>query len=322
MELTKKIKLALDETRILILGAQILLGFQFRAVFSDRYEELPGSLQCLDGVALFPMICVVALLITPGPYHRIVQNGEDSRSFHHLVTTIASLALVPFAIALGLDVVVTFGHLFGEVSGMVAGITAGAVAIGFWYGYPLAKRRYNCEQESVMTTRPTEEPAATPLDIKIEQMLTEARVILPGAQALFGFQLAIVFTRSFADLPVVSMIMHATSLVLVTLTVVLLMAPAAYHRIVYAGEASVDMYRVGSALVTSATIPLALGLAGDMYVVMTKITASAAPAIVAAGAVFILLIGLWHAYPLVRAGKAHRPRSKKPIGRIGVDWPL
>jgi hypothetical protein len=38
MELTKKIKLALDETRILILGAQILLGFQFRAVFSDRYD--------------------------------------------------------------------------------------------------------------------------------------------------------------------------------------------------------------------------------------------------------------------------------------------
>jgi Family of unknown function (DUF6328) len=102
-----------------------------------------------------------------------------------------------------------------------------------------------------MTTRPTEEPAATPLDIKIEQMLTGARVILPGAQALFGFQLAIVFTRSLADLPVVSMIMHATSLVLVTLTVILLMAPAAYHRIVYAGEASADMYRVGSALATS-----------------------------------------------------------------------
>jgi len=303
MELTKKIKLALDETRILILGAQILLGFQFRAVFSDRYEELPGSLQCLDGVALFPMICVVALLITPGPYHRIVQNGEDSRSFHHLVTTIASLALVPFAIALGLDVVVTFGHLFGEVSGMVPGITAGAVAIGFWYGYPLAKRRYNCEQESVMTTHPTEEPAATPLDIKIEQMLTEARVILPGAQALFGFQLAIVFTRSFADLPVVPMIMHAASLLLVTLTVVLLMAPAAYHRIVYGGEVSADMYRVGSALVTAATIPLALGLAGDTYVVISKTTVSPAIAVAAAVAAFILLIGLWHAYPLARAGK-------------------
>jgi hypothetical protein len=217
MELTKKIKLALDETRILILGAQILLGFQFRAVFSDSYEELPAGLRYLDGVAILPMMCVVALLITPGPYHRIVQNGEDSRSFHRLVTTIANLALAPFAIALGLDVVVTFGHLFGEVSGVFAGITAAAVAIGFWYGIPLAKRRHNCKQESAMATRPPEKSPATPLDVKIEQMLTETRVILPGAQALFGFQLAIVFTRSFADLPVVSMIVQAASLLLVTL---------------------------------------------------------------------------------------------------------
>src|SRR5215469_7046239 len=279
MELTKKIRLALDETRILILGAQILLGFQFRAVFSDRYEELHTTLRYLDAIAILPMICVVALLITPGPYHRIVQNGEDSRSFHGLVTTIADLALVPFAIALGLDVVVTFGHLFGEVSGLVAGITAGVVAIGFWYGFPLVKRWHNCEQENAMTACPAERSSATPLDVKIEQMLTEARVILPGAQALFGFQLAIVFARSFANLSAVSMIVHAASLLLVTLTVVLLMAPAAYHRLVYAGEASADMYRVGSALVTAATVPSALGLAGDTYVVMTKITTSQAIAV-------------------------------------------
>src|SRR6516162_9022923 len=43
---------------------------------------------------------------------------------------------------------------------------------------------------------------------KTEQMLTEARVILPGAQALFGFQLAIVLTRSFEQLPRASRI-HA-----------------------------------------------------------------------------------------------------------------
>ena len=45
------------------------------------------------------------------------------------------------------------------------------------------------------------------------------------------------------------------------------MAPAPYHRIVYAGEDTEDMYRVGSALVTGATLPLGLGLAGDVYVV-------------------------------------------------------
>jgi len=285
----------------MIVSAQILLGFQLRAVFSDGYEELPAALRYLDGFAILPMICVVALLITPGPYHRIVENGEDSRSFHGLVTTIANLALVPFAIALGLDVVVTFGHLFGEVSGVFAGIAAGGVAIGFWYGIPLTKRRYNREQESAMTTRTADKSSATPLDVKIEQMLTEARVILPGAQALFGFQLAIVFTRSFAGGPAVSMIVHAASLLLVTLTVVLLMAPAAYHRLVYAGEASADMYRVGSALVTAATIPLVLGLAGNTYVVMFKITISPAVATAAAVATFILLIGLWQA-----AKRTHR----------------
>jgi len=38
MELSKKVKVALDETRMLILGAQILLGFQFRGVFVDGYD--------------------------------------------------------------------------------------------------------------------------------------------------------------------------------------------------------------------------------------------------------------------------------------------
>jgi hypothetical protein len=40
-----------------------------------------------------------------------------------------------------------------------------------------------------------------PLHTRIEQMLTEARVILPGAQALLGFQLAIVLTDTFESCP-------------------------------------------------------------------------------------------------------------------------
>src|SRR6266550_6560 len=115
MELSKKVKIALDETRILILGAQILLGFQFRGVFSDGYEQLPTHARYLDGLALGLMVCVVGLLITPGPYHRIVEAGEDSGNFHRLVTVITDLALLPFALALGLDLFITAGRVFGEV---------------------------------------------------------------------------------------------------------------------------------------------------------------------------------------------------------------
>jgi hypothetical protein len=301
MELSKKVKIALDETRILILGAQILLGFQFRGVFSDGYEQLPTHARYLDGVALGLMVCVVGLLITPGPYHRIVEDGEDSGNFHRLVTVLADLALLPFALALGLDLFITAGRVFGEVAGAVAGTAATAVAVGFWYGLPRLRRRYTGEQERAVTSSQTQERSSTPLHAKIEQMLTEARVVLPGAQALFGFQLAIVLTQSFEQLPSASKIAHAASLFLVALAVVLLVAPAAYHRIVYAGEDSQDMHRVGSALVTAATIPLALGLVGDVYVVITKIVGTPTAGLIAGSLALVLLIGLWYAYPLVAA---------------------
>ena len=158
-----------------------------------------------------------------------------------------------------------------------------------------------------MTSGNTDERSSTPLHAKIEQMLTEARVVLPGAQALFGFQLAIVLTQSFEHLPPASIIIHAASLFMVAIAVVLLITPAAYHRIVYDGEDSDDMYRVGSALVTAATVPLALGLAGDVYVVITKIAASPAVGLAAGGLALIFLVGLWHIYPLLVA--SHRTRT-------------
>jgi Family of unknown function (DUF6328) len=92
MELSKKVKLALDETRMLILGAQILLGFQFRGVFNDGYDQLATEARYLNGLALGLMVLVVGLLIAPGPYHRIVEGGADTSHFHAVVTVIADLA--------------------------------------------------------------------------------------------------------------------------------------------------------------------------------------------------------------------------------------
>ena len=76
-------------------------------------------------------------------------------------------------------------------------------------------------------------------------MLTEARVILPGAQALLGFQLAIVLTETFERLPSPSRLLHAAALVSVALSVVLLITPAALHRIVWAGEDTEAVFRIG-----------------------------------------------------------------------------
>ena len=311
MELSKKVKTALDETRMLILGAQILLGFEFRAAFSDGFDQLSGHSRHLEALALTLMVTSVALMITPGPYHRIVEGGRDSGAFHNVTAVIANLSLLPFALALGIDVFVSIERICGSTGALAAGIGAAAVALALWYGMPRVAALSTGQKERAMTERQRTERPSTPLHVKIEQMLTEARVILPGAQALLGFQLSIVLTQSFETLSGSSRIVHALSLGLVALAVMLLVAPAAYHRIVYAGEDSDDMHRVGSMLVTAATVPLALGMAGDIYVVIGKIIGPTT-GLTAAALGLVILTGLWYGYPLAVA-LTRRPAMSRRV---------
>ena len=187
---------------------------------------------------------------------------------------------------------------------IAAGATGAGVALALWYGLPQLRQRFVGERERMITRGQSNEPADTPLHVKIEQLPAEARVILPGAQALLGFQLAIVLTRAFEQLPKASIIVHAGSLFLVALAVMMLMAPAPYHRIVYAGEDAEDMYRVGSALVMGATLPLGLGLAGDVYVVIAKISGSYVIGSFTGALAFVFLIGLWYIYPIIVARRS------------------
>jgi hypothetical protein len=86
------------------------------------------------------------------------------------------------------------------------------------------------------------------------------------------------------------------------------MAPAAYHRIVYAGEASQRFHELGSRFVMAATVFLALGLAADVYVVIAKI-AGATIGLGAAVAALVLLVGLWHVSPIFI--RSHRGGTSK-----------
>jgi hypothetical protein len=117
-------------------------GSSFAAPLSDGFDQLPTDVRYLDGLALGLMVCVVGLLIAPGPYHRIVEGGADSGQFHRVVTVIAELALLPFALALGLDIFVTASRIFGEAGSAGAGTTAAALAIAFWYGLPRMRKRH------------------------------------------------------------------------------------------------------------------------------------------------------------------------------------
>lgn len=315
MKLASKIKIGLDETRMLVLGAQVLVGFQFRGVFADGFEHLPELSRYLNAVALLLMMVTLGLLILPGLYQRVVENSLDSARLYHFTGRVAGLALAPFAVSLGLDIGIATERLWGAAGGIFAGAAMGLVAVAFWYALGALKTRSNGHTERAMSARDTDKLEDPGLHEKTDQMLTEARVILPGAQALLGFQLAIVLSESFEKLADGVKSIHGAALLFVALSIVLLMAPAAYHRIVYAGEDSEGFLRTGSRFVTFSTVPLALGLAADVYVVCTKIFRSDIAAGLAGFAVLALLVGLWHALPWALRWQQRKPASRRRAGR-------
>ena len=45
MDLADKLKMALDEGRLLILGAQVVFGCQFQMVFQERFQDAPREVR-------------------------------------------------------------------------------------------------------------------------------------------------------------------------------------------------------------------------------------------------------------------------------------
>jgi hypothetical protein len=292
VSLSRKVKTGLDENRLLILGAQVLFGFQFQGVFQEAFPELSQCSRKVDCLALVLMAITIALLVAPSMQHRIVEGGADTLRILRATGTFGVAALVPLGISLGLDFYIVFDHLFGRISAVVAGGAFCALAAVLWFGIGVVRRvRYK-------VTVPPEKEEETPLSTRIEQMLTEARVIVPGAQALLGFQLAVTFTRAFAELPEAQKIIHVGALCCVAVAIVILMATAAVHRVAFQGQDSTAFLKIGSAFVISAPFALAVGIAGDMQVAIHQATGAETAGFTLAAASLLLLLGLWYGVPL------------------------
>ncbi|OLE51915.1 MAG: hypothetical protein AUG51_20685 [Acidobacteria bacterium 13_1_20CM_3_53_8] len=311
-KLRDKIKTALDEGRMLMLGSQILVGFQYRSVFESGFEKLSHTSQVLKMCGLGLMLIATALLMWPGAYHRIVAGGEDHPDVHQFITRVMCFALLPFAFAFGIDAYVVTDLMYGHTTGIVFGACLTTTALLFWYGIEeLRKRRRESKEERMKARDEDEDSGKTKLEDKIDHVLTECRVVLPGAQALMGFQFISFLMQSFEKLPQSSKLVHTVSLCFMALSVILLMAPAAYHRIVEEGEDTEHFHRVASSLLIAAMIPLALGISGDFFIVVRKVTESTVGAIAASAVMLLIFYGLWFGYTSYRRTQEQGSRQKR-----------
>jgi hypothetical protein len=226
--------------------------------------------------------------------HRIVEGGQNSPRILKIATVFAGLALLPVAIALAFDMYVAMELMIGSLAGVVSAALFFAIALSSWYvlAFIMRNRKAKMSQE--------EPGAVTPLPVKIDQLLTEARLIIPGAQALLGFQLTVTLTKAFSELPTESKLIHATALCCLGLAVLFLMAPASLHRIAFDGEDDPQFLKVASWFVIAAPLPLAFAIGLDTYVAAGRAVQSNLIAVVLAGFALAALLGAWYGYPLLR----------------------
>jgi hypothetical protein len=152
----------------------------------------------------------------------------------------------------------------------------------------------------------TEAPPAGPrtereelsLNDAASHLLEECRTVVPGMQALFGFQLIAVFNSSFRELlSPAERILHLAAIVLVTIAIVLVMAPAALHRQTEPMAVSRRFITISSRLLMASMAPLTVGFCLDVYVVSRLVVETRAVAAIIAAGVLAVFILFWVVLP-------------------------
>jgi hypothetical protein len=106
------------------------------------------------------------------------------------------------------------------------------------------------------------------LDASLTHILEECRMVLPGIQALFGFQLIAVFNDGFTHkLSITEQQMHYAAIILTVIAVALVMTPAAIHLQVDPLAVTERFIRSSSILLLSRIIPLAISICLEIYLI-------------------------------------------------------
>lgn len=306
-QLNNRIRRVLDESRTLTLAAQLVLGLQFRSFFEAGFDKLPLVTQLVKAGGLCLTVAALGLLVAPSAYQRLVERGGDSEELHRYAERALRWALLPFALGFGGDLFMATEKIFGRKWGVAAGLAALVLSLFFWYLLELYMRRERApeilearmeSQQRELAVGGAEGPGL--LGGKISHALADARSLVPGALALFGFQLLVTLSEGFDRLSNVTKYVHLAGLGMLALAVVLLMTPAAYHRVVEQGEETEHFHRFASKMFVAALVPFALGVGAGVYVVVQNVTGSTLVSVVGALVTLALFWELWFGITLYR----------------------
>ncbi len=137
------------------------------------------------------------------------------------------------------------------------------------------------------------------LDRELIEFLNELRVALPGVQVLFAFLLGVPFTQRFAEVTTLQRNVYFATFLFTAAATALLIAPSAYHRMLWRQSDRDHLLVVSNKLALAGTAFLALAITGTIFVVTDVLFESTTAAVLAA--VNAAVFGwFWYGMPLLR----------------------
>jgi hypothetical protein len=147
-------------------------------------------------------------------------------------------------------------------------------------------------------------------------LLNECRMVLPGIQALFGFQLVAVFSERFERLSALDQQMHLWATALVVVAIAMIMTPAAYHRQAGSRRVTLMFVRVCTWLLVASMAPLAIAITLEFYIVADVLWQDG-PVLALSLGMLLVFVGLWGVLPRILLARERAARAGREADALG-----
>jgi hypothetical protein len=149
---------------------------------------------------------------------------------------------------------------------------------------------------------PNQETKELPVDKATTLVLDESRMILPGIQALFGFQLMVVFSDAFSEkLSMPEQRLHLLSIALLLITTMSIMAQPVFHRQTSVKHVEDEFVHIASRLMLLGMVPLVISVCLEFYLISRLILENVPLSILFSLGIFALFLLFWLGLPRIEA---------------------
>jgi Family of unknown function (DUF6328) len=160
-----------------------------------------------------------------------------------------------------------------------------------------------------------EESEAERLDRNYDELLQELRVLQAGMQILFAFLLSLAFQQRFTSVTDLERDVYVITLVVASLATGCLLAPVAFHRMVFRRGMKAELMTAANRYVAAGLALLFLAMLGAVLLVLDFLVnlSFAIVVVLTVGAVFLVM---WLGVPLIARARKPDDRQDEPASAL------